>query len=293
MRPFACLSSIPCLWLLMATCSTATMAGEIDYLPPGEITKINIDKGEIPVLVRPWEGKQQLGSAIIIAPPGGSADEPGIIAYLRRELNPKGWASISPTPPALPAEPNFTTQPGEVARAGKAQLSQARNKALPKFTEEEAEANHKGRGEELIQTLNQLESAGAAYPGKRLLLAQDLSGGMIVELLAQNKIPMPDLLVLINAYREEDEPNLALASQLAELHIPVLDLISTDAHPLALTGALARLPLSRLKEASRYRQQSIALNLVQATAWAECLVLIEGFSRTALAQAQTPTQAEQ
>ncbi|WP_415641279.1 DUF3530 family protein, partial [Shewanella amazonensis] len=71
-----------------------------DYLKSRQMRAITVEDAELPVLVRPWEGKNQHGAALIFADTGFGADAPGLVAFLRDGLSPLGWASISMTPPS-------------------------------------------------------------------------------------------------------------------------------------------------------------------------------------------------
>lgn len=74
------------------------------YLPASEIKQITIDDQPLELLVRSWEGRKKLGAAIILPATNGTADAPGLMAFVRRNINAAGWASLSLTPPTEPPE---------------------------------------------------------------------------------------------------------------------------------------------------------------------------------------------
>lgn len=270
------------LALLGASPSLKAANTYFSYLPPAEVSQINIAGQEQPALVRPWEGKKKLGAAILLANAGTNPDDPALIAYLRRHINPLGWASISLMPPLLPEPPSFATAAEEISKAGTEQLQQPRDKALPKYSTEQLAEQFTAQQTYITQALNQLDSLGQAYPGKRLLIATDQSAATIIGLLHENQIPSPDILVVINPYLVDVELNEKLPKQLAELTIPVLDIVSPEAHPAAQSTSAARLSLAGVKSSKEYRQQQLQLNLVQPIAWNNCLKLIEGFAHSAI-----------
>nr|WP_324291935.1 DUF3530 family protein [Shewanella sp. HN-41] len=111
---------------------TPALKPKRNYLPNQEVKQITIDNQPFELLVRPWEGKKKLGASIILPATNGTADSPGLMAFVRRNINPAGWASLSLTPPTEPPAPNFATAAEEVASPGAAQLSTPSNKPSPK-----------------------------------------------------------------------------------------------------------------------------------------------------------------
>lgn len=210
------------------------------YLPENEVKQITIDNQPYDLLVRPWEGKKKLGAAIILPATNGTADAPGLMAFVRRNINPAGWASLSLTPPTeLPAA-NFATAATEVTSPGAAQLSSPSNKPSPKIKPEDNSKHLQEQEDFLVQSMSQLDAVGADYAGKRILITADQSAGLLISLLSQKKIADPDVLIVINPYREDEKLNQALAEQLAKLTLPILDIQSPDGHPASLETAANR-----------------------------------------------------
>lgn len=261
-----------------ATKTTDTLNPAPNYLPASEIQHITIDAKPYLLLVRPWEGKKKLGSTIILPATNGTADSPGLMAYVRRNINPAGWASLSLTPPRdLPAA-NFATTAKDVTSPGTSQLTSPANKASPKLPDAQNSQHQQAQENFLLQSIAQLDTVGTDYPGKRVLITADKSAGLLIKLLSENKLAMPDVLVVINPYREEEVLNLALAEQLAKLTIPILDIQSPDGHPASLETADARQRLAVSLDSPNYRQTRLLLNLDNESAWQNCLVSIKGFA---------------
>ncbi|ASJ95494.1 DUF3530 family protein [Shewanella marisflavi] len=254
-------------------------ASDYDYLPPKEVTKIKLGEQEQAVLIRPWLGRHQHGAAILLGDLGEDADPDGLVAFLRRQLAPKGWATLSIEAPENAVQPNHITDAGEIPKPGEQQLSEKGNQSLPKYSQQAWAALREKQKQQLSQTLNQLDSLGQAYPGKRILIANGQSAGLVIEMLAGAALPSPDLLVVINPYLELEAENRELPTTLAKLELPVLDIQSPDAFPASLTTQQVRKALSPMGQPLRYEQQLLALNLDQPTAWQEVLTLVQGFAQ--------------
>ncbi|QYJ86561.1 alpha/beta hydrolase family protein [Shewanella mesophila] len=257
----------------------ATTTPSYDYLPQSEIAAITVGGQPSYALVRPWRGQFQYGAAILMADFDTHADPIGVIGYLRRHINDKGWASISLQAPSGAPLINHTTDADEISKPGEKQLELKADKALPKYSEAEWKKVREAQNNRLIQTMNQLDSLGQPYPGKRLLIASGKGAGLVISQLNAGTLPKPDILVIINPYLDHPDENLQLARLLSELDIPVLDIQSPDGPAESLTTARERKSLSPLNQPLKYEQQRLALNLDQPNAWQNTLVLIDGFAR--------------
>ncbi|WP_041510869.1 DUF3530 family protein [Shewanella sp. cp20] len=269
------------LFPLMAFAQRNAMQ-DYDYLPPTEVAKITVEGTEQPVLVRPWQGRNQYGAAVLLGDLGEDADPEGLLAFLRRDLTPKGWATLSIGAPQGASQPNHITDAGEIPKPGEAQLSQKRDQSLPKYSQEDWTALREKQKTALSQTLGQLDGLGKAYPGKRMLIVSGQSAGLVIEMLTAAALPSPDLLVVINPYLELEAENRDLAGKLAKLELPVLDIQSPDGLPASLATQDTRKALSPMGQPLRYEQQRLALNLDQPTAWQEVLILVQGFAQRIL-----------
>lgn len=248
------------------------------YLPKEEVIEITVGEQQTQVLVRPWSGKKQLGTAILLANPGMSADGAGFQAYLRRKLNPAGWATIAITPPKKVATPNFATSAEDIAKAGEMKGNQKSNEATEQYSDEVWQDIREKQSLFISQSMNQLDAIGAPYPGKRLLITSGQGAGLTIAMISKNLLVKPDILVLINPYLKMKHENLALAKQLAELDIPVLDIQSFDGHRASSATAHMRAELSPQNSPYRYSQQTLALNLNNPMSWETALKSIEGFA---------------
>jgi hypothetical protein len=258
-----------------------------DYLPQDEVTSIEVEGQPLPVLVRPWEGKLRLGSVIIIGPSDSNADAAGFISHLRKSLNPAGWASISLTPPKGLYRPSFATGAEEIAKVGGEQLSVSGYKPIPLYNSAQLLELRNFQQEALTKSFAPLEALSDSYAGLKMYLVSDDSAGILISLLFDKKIPAPDVLVLINPYREHeeliDEPSRrkSIAQQLLMQTFPVLDLQSPNGHPVSLANAHQRKAVNQLKSPRLYRQYRLNLRLDNPSGWEEAQNYIEGFARFA------------
>ena len=108
------------LMLFTSTHSAQLSAAEnYNYLPDTEVNQLTVDGKTTDVLVRAWYGKKHLGAAIIIGASDTNADSAGLASYLRKSLNPIGWATLSLTPAKGLYRPNYITAAEEIAKEGK------------------------------------------------------------------------------------------------------------------------------------------------------------------------------
>jgi hypothetical protein len=260
-------------------------ADDYAYLPKDEVQSIDIEGKALPVLVRAWEGKLRLGSAIIVGPTDKNADAAGFVSHLRQALNPEGWASISLTPPKGLYRPSFATEAAEIAKAGTDQLSLSAYERTPLYTSAQLLELRNFQQDTLSKSFTKLDVLTASFAGLKIYIVADDSAGILVSLLFDKKIPAPDVLVLINPYREYEElideasRRKSIAEQLAMQTFPVLDLQSPNGHPISLANAKARLSLNQLKSSRLYRQYRLNLALNTPSGWEDAQNYIEGFAR--------------
>ncbi|WP_350431794.1 DUF3530 family protein [Shewanella sp. H8] len=273
---------------ILATMPSVKAQQPYAYLPTDEIKFISIDGKQTEVLVRSWESKKHFGSAVIIAASDTDADAAGLASYLRTNINQRGWASISLTPAKGLYRPNYATKPEEITKAGTEQLQLSSNKSTPKYDSSQLLELRNFQQSSLSEALNQLTSTISLFPGGNILIVIDDSAGMVTNLLYDKKIPTPDVLVIVNPYREFEHlidlqsQRKSIAEQLVTMSIPILDIQSSDANPNSIEQASTRLNYNQVKPARYYRQYQMSLDLSSPSGWEEALNQIEGFSRTVI-----------
>ena len=275
------------LYLLTSLCCQSVMAKSV-YVPVPESEKqlVTITDQKIEVLVKPWQSKRQRGAAILVGPTDSQASGSGLIRFLRNDVPDYGWATISIKPTKGLYRPNFATSAEEVAKKGKVQLSIEANKKAEKYSSSQLLELRNFQQSVIEECLSQIESISSDYPGKRILVATDDSAGMIINLLFEDKLPRPDLLVIVNPYREYEQSidaqnrGLSIAQQLSEIDIPILDIQSTDGHLISIAESELRSDANQLKTGNQYRQYVLELNLNNQSGWNEALDHISGFART-------------
>ncbi|MCL1067401.1 alpha/beta hydrolase family protein [Shewanella olleyana] len=272
---------------LYANLFSASLLSESVFTPVSDNEKqqIIVQDKPVEVLVKPWEGKKQRGAVVLIGPTDTHASGRGFIRYLRQEVPSKGWATISLKPTEGLYRPNFSTSADQVAKAGEKQIELDPHQVTPKYSSSQLLELRNFQQNVMNECLAQLDGIGAQYPGKRIIIAADDSVGMVVNLLHQDKLAKPDLLVVINPYREfeqlvdEQNRDLSIAMQLKELDIPILDLQSANANRVSVSEAEMRKQQNRIKSSHHYRQYVLQLDLNHQGGWEEALKHIEGFAR--------------
>ena len=239
-----------------------------------QMSQIQIDGKPVTVLTRDWQYRIHRGSAIFIPAPGDNAMSPGLLEYLRQQLNLLGWTTISLTPPPQPAEPNFTTEATEVNKAGDGKVQDSGNATTRKRSDTDWQQLQQSQQHYLQQGLTQLQASSQALAGKKLLIAAGPSAALVLNLLSNNNIMAPDLLVLINPYADEANANAQIPKLLANLPLAVLDLQSPDANSASLATQSQRQQVYDSHPGYHSRQLLMGLDLTQATAYDVCLHLI-------------------
>ncbi len=254
-------------------------------VPESEKQTITVQDQKIEVLVKPWQSKRQRGAAILVGPTDSQASGTGLIHFLRAEVPTYGWASISIKPTEGLYRPNFATKAEEITKAGEEQLSLEPHQNTPKYNSSQLLELRNFQLSVIDDCISQLEGIGAEYPGKRIIVATDDSAGMVINLLFEDKLPKPDLLVVVNPYREfdhiieEQNRGLSIAQQLSEIDIPILDIQSANGHQISKAESKNRKDLNQLKSSHHYRQYMLELNLNNQSGWKEALNHIGSFAR--------------
>ncbi|KPZ73609.1 MULTISPECIES: DUF3530 family protein [Shewanella] len=273
-------------FILTLSIGTNTFAESL-FAPVSDEQKqqIIVQDKPIDVIVKPWQGRKQRGSAIILGPTESDATGLESSRYMRLQLPLSGWATISIKPTEGLYRPNFATDADQINKAGEKQLTLDAHQMTPKYTSSQLLELNNFQQKVIEESIAQIEGVAAQYPGKRIIIAADDSAGMVVNLLHQDKLTKPDLLVIINPYREfeqlidEQNRGLSIAKQLAGLDIPVLDLQSANGHKAALAQSIERKNSNLVKSANLYRQYLLQLDLSHQGGWDEALDHIEGFAR--------------
>lgn len=269
---------------LLVITPTAQAQPQYPHRSADEIKFITIDGKQSEVRIRAWQSKNHFGSVMIIA----AADAAGLVDYLRTTITGRGWASISLTPTTGLYRPNYATTPEDVTKAGTNQLPPTSNKSTPKYESSQLLELRNFQQTNVNEALNQLTSTMSLYPGGKVLIVIGDSAGMVTNLLYDKKIPTPDVLVLINPYREFEQlidpqhQRKSIAKQLGTMAIPILDIQSSDAHPNSIETAPTRLHDNQVKASRYYRQYQMSLDLSHPSGWEEALNQIEGFARTVI-----------
>ena len=248
------------------------------YLPANEIKQLQVNGQEIPALLRPWLGKAKHGLAIIVPDFSQRADAPGAANYLRHQLNYSGWATLALTPASLSQPAYFATKADEITKAGEQEHTLLADQETPDYSDEELAKIQQQQHDFMLNSMMQLDSLGKDYSGKRMIIAFGESANLVAGLLKENRLPSPNVFVVINPYSDIDTINKQLAKKLTSLTMPVLDLQSSDGSSESLATQPQRLSLAPENAPNRYSQQILALDLSQPMSWDNTLYLIKGFA---------------
>ena len=273
-KPLPLISQI-CVALVCINSFTVSASNtDYSYLPTSEVKLLQVDNQSFPALLRPWLGHKQLGLAIIVPALGERADAPGLASYLRRELNNAGWATLALTPPES-ADTNTKIDTG--IETGNQLTKQPEQASDIQLTAEQI-AKTKLQQEFMLASMAQLDALGKHFSGKRMLVTMGDSANLIIELLASKRLPMPDLMVIVNPYSELESVNKTLPERLAALAIPILDIQSKDGTAASIATQVHRRNLAPANAPTRYSQQVLALDLTLQVTWENSLEIIEGFA---------------
>ncbi|KFZ38875.1 hypothetical protein HR45_00255 [Shewanella mangrovi] len=241
---------------------------------------IEVQGQQTTVLVQPWEGRKQHGSVLLLPSLGQTADAPGLITYLRTELPLSGWATFSVSAPQRPTKLNFTTKAEDVSKAGDGKIADTGAKPTQHRSADEWQQLRQQQQRYLAELIEQVSPMMQQYPGGWVLISENQTAALVMEMIANQQLSMPNLLVVINPYSADSQQNRQLADQYGLFAMPVLDIQSPDGSPQSLaTVAQRQLKIAALV-AKQSRQQQLSLNLSQPTAYAECLNIIKGMSLT-------------
>lgn len=212
-----------------------------------------LDNERFPLLLRPNQSAQQLGTIIIIPAPGQHADWPGYIRTLRNGLPRHGWNTIAMS--LLRVEPAMDKQnmaqdmmmqdqmsgadseSGVVATASsdKITFSAPDNNSSDSVPPMDPNASNIAR----LQTT--FAHAQTEFPAPYLIFATGSSAGTVMSYLAQDNSFPASVVVLVNAHSTEQltqqiEQNSAMIVELIAEHNPHRDQILERATLLQQTA---------------------------------------------------------
>lgn len=157
-------------------------------------------------ITQPDAHQTDKGVAILLPEWSQAATDPKAINFLRQHLPDDGWTTITIQPLAKPENYPSTNE--------KLALAQEENqKALSEYQTK------------LAAIMTAVMAKAADYPGIFLVVAQGSNGAMLLDLYHQDKLEKPNAFITLSTYLLTEQDNNALAKKMAELDLPVLDVV--------------------------------------------------------------------
>ena len=170
-----------------------------------------------------------------------------------------GWHSWALVPPELALD--------------RSQLASSQmNSAFPQAVDESFFEPYRNA---LKQRLQRLTTEFDNEPGFTVWVLEGITAAMAVKLISAEPQLMPDALIVIDLYLPQLQLNKAVSRQLAQLQLPVLDIISSESNRWVVDGQPLRRQFSQKYQQVNYRQRAL---LSEATlAKAELRSTIKGW----------------
>ncbi len=199
----------------------------------GEIKPLQVAQQQYVSLWLEEQTPQKRGSVLLLPDWGELPSAANSINSLRQALPKWGWetGAIIPPPPM-------------------ASLMQSANSNQL----EEPRQQYKQDLQSLLEAAKQTQQEQFGF---QVLIAQGVMGAWLVELLAEQQLPAPDGLVLVNAYYPDQQFNQQLAEQIAQLSFPVLDIYADDYNHWQQQARQLRLMTSSKSQKFNYRQTEL------------------------------------
>ncbi len=174
---------------LSTTVVSPMMAGTEDFITLTQTDLHATDKG-IMILLPEWHQ---------------SATSPKAINFLRKHMPTEGWTTITVQPIGKPSQ-----YPSQAEK--KIEQQESDNKALEEYKAQ------------LIPMMKAVFEKAASFPGIFVVVSEGNNAALLLDLFEQQQLPMPNAFVMLSAHQLTSEDNIALANNIAESELPILDL---------------------------------------------------------------------
>lgn len=165
------------------------MAGTDDFITLTQTDLHPTDKG-VMILLPEWQQ---------------GVTSPKAINYLRQYLPTQGWTTITLQPIEKPE--NYPSSAEK--------LSEKRENNAKSLTEYK---------EKLLPMMAAVLEKAAEFPGIFVVISEGNNAAMLLDLFQQQQLPMPNALVMLSAHQLTQEDNIAFATKISEVELPILDL---------------------------------------------------------------------
>lgn len=236
MRLFICLPL-----LFVALNAFATSADDLAYyLPPEEVVWLGDDDNRILLLQQENQQPYDRGSMVHIPDWGQHPYQAPVVRQLYQEIPEYGWQSYALQAPTMALD-DFVWQ------------EQADARYAPAVEDEELQPL---RAEMQLRAELAFERARQT-PGALIVVAEGISAAILTQLFNRGELPLPDAFVVHGIYLPQRELNRDVATDLAQLPFPVLDLATSGGNFWTRDGASRRQQQAQRHQHSNYRQRDL------------------------------------
>ena len=109
----------------------------------------------------------------------------------------------------------------------------------------------------LQQRLLRINDEFSQQPGFNLWLVEGITAALAIKLILQQPDMMPDALIIIDMYLPQKQLNQRVSDQLAQLQLPVLEVVSNNANRWVRQTQDLRRQLSQKYQQVNYRQRAL------------------------------------
>ncbi|WP_281559732.1 DUF3530 family protein [Thalassomonas sp. RHCl1] len=206
------------------------------YLQPANVIPLLAGPEDFITLIKNELTSNSRGVAILLPDWQQGATAANSLNYLRKVLPDQGWTTIAVQPYEKPANyPSMALKPEQQQEENNTSLEQYREK--------------------LSAMMTAVMEKAKSYPGIFLVIAQGSHAAVLTDLYQQEKVPLPNALVVLSSFMPTAEENQAYAKTLAQTELPVLDISLKRDHPLAITNASLRRAHADKEMKASYRQR--------------------------------------
>lgn len=187
---------------------------------------------EVAVIIQESTIAISKGAVIILSDTGRTSLGSRALDLVATELNRYGWTTLLAAPPiiGLSQENDVNTQQNQITE-----------EVLPTAGPQVILQEHFDEQEQQLQLLMQsLLDKSAEYPGFVVILSEGMTAAWLSKILRELSITEPDAFVSVSAYWPQKEFNDQIASYMANIRVPVLDMYSQWDNKWTITTAEER-----------------------------------------------------
>ncbi|MDF2179003.1 DUF3530 family protein [Aliiglaciecola sp. CAU 1673] len=224
-------------------------------LPSSDYRMLMAGEDEFAILLKENTTPITKGVALLIGelgPPLGKSS----LAPLAAELNKVGWVTVLMAPP----DTVFSYEEPSASSATNGTPDTQENSSMPKAFEPSkpmTKAQFEQHEMAILQRLLALQEITSGYPGFFLVVAQGTSAAWLVKLYAEGKTNAPDAMVTVSPFWPLLEENAKMATYMARLPAPLLDIFSAWDNDWSKSHRLQRQLAVKKSLKLHYRQREI------------------------------------